>query len=83
MIFNKKLINFSAISVYLGMIIFFVAVLLNDVKISSNAFISLLDYSNFVDKSNIAPLITVIGTTFAFFSIIIIKLWRFFSLCKK
>lgn len=73
MLFNKKLINFSAISVYLGMIIFFVAVLLNDVKISSNAFISLLDYSNFVDKSNIAPLITVIGTTFTFFSIIIIS----------
>merc|ERR1711965_778274 len=73
MIFNKKLIKFSAISVYLGMIIFFFSVLLNDVKISSNAFISFLDYSNFLDKSNIAPLITVIGTTFAFFSIIILS----------
>jgi len=73
MIFNKKIIKFSAISVYLGMIIFFFSVLLNDVKISSNAFISFLDYSNFVDKSNIAPLVTVIGTTFTFFSIIILS----------
>ena len=73
MILNKKLIKFSAISVYLGMIIFFFSVLLNDVKISSNAFISFLDYSNFLDKSNLAPLITVIGTTFAFFSIIILS----------
>ena len=73
MIFNKKLIKFSAISVYLGMIIFFFSVLLNDVKISSNAFISFLDYSNFLDRSNLAPLITVIGTTFTFFSIIILS----------
>jgi len=73
MVFNKKIIKFSAISVYLGMIIFFFSVLLNDVKISSNAFISFLDYSNFLDKSNIAPLITVIGTTFTFFSIIILS----------
>ena len=77
MIFNKKLIKFSAISVYLGMIIFFFSVLLNDVKISSNAFISFLDYSNFLDKSNIAPLITVIGTTFTFFSIIILSFGDF------
>ena len=73
MIFNRKLIRFSAISVYLGIIIFFFSILLSDVKISSNAFVSLLDYNNFVDKSNIAPLITVIGTTFTFFSIIIIS----------
>ena len=77
MIFNRKLIKFSAISVYLGMIIFFFSVLLNDVKISSNAFISFLDYSNFLDKSNIAPLITVIGTTFTFFSIIILSFGDF------
>jgi NCS1 family nucleobase:cation symporter-1 len=73
MIFNRKLIRFSAISVYLGIIIFFFSILLSDVKISSKAFVSLLDYNNFVDKSNIAPLITVIGTTFTFFSIIIIS----------
>ena len=71
MIFNRKLIRFSAISVYLGIIIFFFSILLSDVKVSSNAFVSFLDYNNFFDKSNIAPLITVIGTTFTFFAITI------------
>ena len=83
MILNKKLIKFSAISVYLGMVIFFFSVLLNDVKISSNAFISFLDYSNFLDKSNFAPLITVIGTTFTFFSIIILSYGDFSRYVKN
>ena len=73
MLFNKKIIKFSALSVYFGIIIFFFSVLLNDVKVSTNAFISFLDYSNFLDKSNVAPLITVVGTTFTFFSIIILS----------
>jgi NCS1 family nucleobase:cation symporter-1 len=83
MIFNKKLIKFSAISVYVGMIIFFFSVLLHDVKISSNAFVSLLDYSNFIDKSNLAPLVTVIGTTFTFFSIIILSFGDFSRYVKN
>jgi len=83
MIFNKKLIKFSAISVYVGMIIFFFSVLLHDVKISSNAFVSLLDYSNFIDKSNLAPLVTVIGTTFTFFSIIILSFGDFSRYIKN
>jgi len=83
MIFNKKLIKFSAITVYLGMITFFFLVLLSDVKITSNAFVSLLDYSNFIDKSNIAPLVTVIGTTFTFFSIIILSYGDFARYVKN
>ena len=67
MIFNRKLIKFSAIAVYLGMIVFFFSILLSDVKFTSNAFIKSLDYSNFIDKNNIAPLITVTGTIFAYF----------------
>ena len=83
MIFNKKLIKFSAITVYLGMITFFFLVLLSDVKITSNAFVSLLDYSNFIDISNIAPLVTVIGTTFTFFSIIILSYGDFARYVKN
>ena len=40
--FNKKLIKFSAITVYAGMLLFFLSVLLTDVKFSSNAFINIL-----------------------------------------
>ena len=73
MIFNKKLIQFSAISVYLGMILFFFSVLLSDVKITSDAFISSIDYRNFIDLNNLGPLVVVSGTIFAYFSIVILS----------
>ena len=38
--FNRKLIVFSAIAVYSGMILFFFSVLLSDVKTSSSAFLN-------------------------------------------
>jgi NCS1 family nucleobase:cation symporter-1 len=83
MIFNKKLIKFSAIAVYLGMTVFFFSILLSDVKFTSNAFIKSFDYSNFVDKNNIAPLITVTGTIFAYFSIIILSFGDFSRYVKN
>ena len=83
MAFNRKLIKFSAISVYLGMIIFFFSVLLSDVKFTSNAFINSFDYSNFLDKNNIAPLITVTGTIFAYFSITILSFGDFSRYVKN
>ena len=83
MIFNKKLIKFSAIAVYLGMIVFFFSILLSDVKFTSNAFIKSFDYSNFVDKNDIAPLITVTGTIFAYFSIIILSFGDFSRYVKN
>ncbi len=72
MIYNRKIINFSAIAVYLAMIFFFIIVLLSDVKLTANAFIEVLSFDNFFDYKNIAPIITVAGTIFAYFSIIII-----------
>ena len=83
MILNKKLIKFSAIAVYLGMIVFFFSILLSDVKFTSNAFIKSFDYSNFIDKNNIAPLITVTGTIFAYFSIIILSFGDFSRYVKN
>ncbi len=83
MILNKKLIKFSAIAVYLGMTVFFFSILLSDVKFTSNAFIKSFDYSNFVDKNNIAPLITVTGTIFAYFSIIILSFGDFSRYVKN
>ena len=71
--YNKKLINFSAITVYFGMICFFFVVLLNDVKLTTEAFVNILKLDNFLDKNNLAPLLTVAGTIFAYFSILIIS----------
>ena len=71
--YNKKLINFSAITVYFGMICFFFVVLLSDVKLTTEAFTHILKLDNFLDKNNLAPLLTVAGTIFAYFSILIIS----------
>ncbi len=77
MIFNKRLIQFSAITVYSGMILFFFSVLLSDVKFTSYAFVDSLNYENFINLNNIVPIITVTGTTFAYFSIVILSFGDF------
>ena len=75
--FNKKLVNYSAIIVYAGILLFFFTVLLSDVKMTANAFISILDFKNFLNSDNVAPILTVAGTIFAYFSIIIISFGDF------
>ena len=71
--FNKKLVNISAITVYLGLILFFFIVFLSDVKITTQAFTEILNFGNFLDINNLAPFLSVTGTIFAYFSIIIIS----------
>ena len=75
--YNKKLINYSAIIVYTGMIIFFFTLFISDVKMTTQAFSNILNLENFVNKDNILPLITVTGTIFAYFSIIIVSFGDF------
>ncbi len=83
MIFNKKLIQFSALAVYSGMLLFFFSVLLSDVKFTTNAFINSLDYRNFIDFNNLGPLVTITGTTFAYFSILILNYGDFSRYVKN
>ena len=80
---NRKIINFSALVVYSGMIIFFFTVLLNDVKITSEAFLNILNFENFINKDNFAPLLTVTGTTFAYFSIMLLSFGDFSRYVKN
>ena len=77
MFFNRRIIKLSAIIVYIGMIIFFLFVLLLDAKLTTNAFNQILNFNNFIDLNNIFPLITVAGTVFAYFSIMIISFGDF------
>ena len=71
--FNKRLIKISAITVYMGMIMFFFAVFLSDVKLTLKTFVNILDFGNFVDVNNLLPLISIAGTIFAYFSIVILS----------
>ena len=81
--FNKRLINYSAITVYGGMLIFFFGVLLSDVKLTSQAFYEFLDYKNLLVNDNIFALLTVAGSIFAYFSIIIVSFGDFSRYVKN
>ena len=81
--FNRSIIRFSAITVYTGMLIFFLVVLLNDVVVVSSAFADIFSLNNIFNKDNIAPLITVAVTIFAYFSVIIVNYGDFSRYVKN
>ena len=80
---NKKIINYSAIIVYFGILLFFFITLLNDVKTTSQAFYDVFSYNNLLDKNNILPLITIAGTIFAYFSILLVNFGDFSRYVKS
>ena len=49
--YNKKIIKFSAITVYVGMLIFFFVILLSDVKITTEAFFNSCSFFTYLEKS--------------------------------
>ena len=69
--------NFSAITVYLGIIFFFLVVILFDYDEVTMAFLDIFKYENIFILSNITPLLTVAATIFAYFSIILVSLGDF------
>ncbi len=81
--FNKKIINYSAIIVYSGILLFFFIILLNDVKTTSQAFFEVFSYNNLIDKNNIWPLISIAGTMFAYFSILLVNFGDFSRYVKS
>ena len=81
--FNRKIINFSAVTVYSGMLLFFLVVLLLDVKFVSQAFVDIFTLDNILEKNNVIALITVAGTIFAYFSIVIVNYGDFSRYVKN
>ena len=81
--FNRSIIRYSAVIVYSGMLIFFLTVFLYDVKITSAAFTDIFSINNLIDKNNLAPLITVVGSIFAYFSIVILNYGDFSRYVKN
>ena len=55
------------------MLLFFLVVFLLDVKLVSQSFVDIFDFSNIFIKSNIIPLVTVAGTIFAYFSVVVVN----------
>ena len=70
---NRLFINFSALLVYFGLIFFLIIILSENFNEISNNLKMSLNFNNFFMSKNIEPLITVTGTLFAYFSIIIVN----------
>ena len=81
--FNRSIIKFSAVAVYSGMLLFFLVVLLYDVKTVLAAFTDIFSLSNLLDANNITPLITVAGIIFAYFSVVILNYGDFARYVKN
>ena len=81
--FNKSFINFSALFVYLGLIIFLIIVVSEYSLSLSKSFKDLLVYENIFSKENIVPISTIAGTIFAYFSIVIVNFGDFSRYVKN
>jgi len=75
--FNRLLINFSAITVYFGMLLFFLVAILYEYEYVTQAFLDIFIFKNIFTQNNILPLITVAGTIFAYFSVVIVNFGDF------
>ena len=71
--FNKSLIKFSAIFVYSGLLLFLIIILSEHGQKLSLVINQLIDANNIFQKQNISPFISVTGTMFAFFSILLLN----------
>jgi len=80
---NRLFINLSALLVYFGLILFLIIILSENFnEVSTNLKMS-LNFNNFFISNNIGPLITVTGTLFAYFSIIIVNFGDFSRYLKN
>ena len=81
--FNKLFINFSAMIVYFGLSLFLIIVISENYNDLSQSFKDLLIFENFFSKKNIIPIITIAGTIFAYFSIVIVNFGDFSRYVKN
>jgi len=75
--FNKLFIKLSAISVYIGMILFLSLILKENQKYVYESFKDILIFKNIYTKESIITIFTVAGTIFSYFSIVIVNFGDF------
>ena len=81
--FNKLFINFSAMLVYFGLSLFLIIIISENYIAVSQSFKDLLIFENFLSRENIIPIITIAGTIFAYFSIVILNFGDFSRYVKN
>jgi len=78
----KAIINFSALFVYLGLIIFFMILISENYNEIKNSFNDLIKNNDVYNKENLIALLSVAGTFFAYFSIVIVNFGDFSRYAK-
>jgi len=82
-VFNKNFIKFSSILIYIGLITFLLIIFSkNYVALISSLLLS-TSTENFISKNNIFPFISVVGTMFAYFSILLLNFGDFARYAKN
>ena len=80
---TKLFINFSAVFVYIGLILFCAIIASTNLSDVTNSFKELIVIDNVISKSNISPFLTVFGTMFAYFSIVLVNFGDFSRFVKN
>tara|TARA_B100000686_G_scaffold290354_1_gene317687 strand:+ start:369 stop:1826 length:1458 start_codon:yes stop_codon:yes gene_type:complete len=80
---NRTFISFSALFVYLGLILFSVIIISENFNELSSSLKLSLNIDNAIAKNNLVPLLTVIGTMFTYFSIVIVNFGDFSRYVKN
>ena len=81
--FTKFFINFSAVFVYFGLLLFCLIIASTNLMDVTNIFKGLITTDNLISKSNVAPFLTVLGTMFAYFSIVLVNFGDFSRFVKN
>ena len=82
-LYNKKIINFSAYFVYFGLFLFSLIVFSETPEIPMKIFHDLFAFENLISMENLVPYISVTGTMFAYFSILILNFGDFSRYVKN
>ena len=80
---NRLFINFSALFVYFGLILFLIVILSEHYNELLSSFKLTLSIDNAISRNNLFPLLTVTGTMFAYFSILIVNFGDFSRYVKN
>ena len=81
--FIKSIINFSTLFVYLGLIIFFIILIRENYNEIIDASSGLFENNIIYNKENLIALLSVAGTFFAYFSIVIVNFGDFSRYAKN
>ena len=81
--FNKSFIKFSSVFIYFGLVLFLIIIISEHYAELVSSFKLSTNINNAVSKNNIYPFISITGTMFAYFSIMLVNFGDFSRFAKN